>query len=262
MLLSLPILLYFSRQLRHELAHITRRDLGLIFLQSVMGVFLFNALLLYALRYTTAAESGIITSTTPALIGIISWLFLKEQLNVLTSSGILLTILGTVAINVLTAELQLQRGPNPLLGNVLVMIAAVGEALFTIFRKATASRVSPMMNASLVTLFGLLCFLVPGIVEGLRFKFQDVNPSAWLTLIYYALSVNVFAYILWFRAVPEVPASTAGVFTGVLPISIVVLSALILDENIGVAHIFGLVCVVCGIFLVTYPQWSHKPSIP
>lgn len=46
-----------------------------------MDVFLFNIFLLYGVKSTGAVESGIITSTTPAMVGIISFLFLKERGN-------------------------------------------------------------------------------------------------------------------------------------------------------------------------------------
>src|SRR5262249_56344495 len=42
------------------------RDLGVMALQSVSGMFAFNALLLAGLALTSAAEGGIVTSTTPA----------------------------------------------------------------------------------------------------------------------------------------------------------------------------------------------------
>jgi drug/metabolite transporter (DMT)-like permease len=41
------------------------RDLLALFLQALTGIFLFRVLLLYGLTLTGAAESGIVTSTTP-----------------------------------------------------------------------------------------------------------------------------------------------------------------------------------------------------
>ena len=44
-----------------------RRDLAVLALQSFAGIFAFNVLLLEGLRFTSAAEGGIVTSTTPAV---------------------------------------------------------------------------------------------------------------------------------------------------------------------------------------------------
>jgi drug/metabolite transporter (DMT)-like permease len=65
------------------------------------------------------------------------------------------------------------------------------------------------------------------------------------------MGVTALAYILWFSGVEKVPASTAAVFTGVLPISTVILSALLLGEQSTVAHLAGLACVLGGIGMIT-----------
>src|SRR5713101_9794772 len=54
-----------------------RRKVSILFLQSFAGNFLFSIFLLYGLRLTSAAESGIIIGTTSAVIGLISFLFLR-----------------------------------------------------------------------------------------------------------------------------------------------------------------------------------------
>ncbi|CAH0343976.1 DMT family transporter [Bacillus sp. CECT 9360] len=61
---------------------ITAKQLIVLFLQAFTGVFLFNIFMLYGLKLTTAIEAGIITSTLPAVVGFISFLFLKEKLSV------------------------------------------------------------------------------------------------------------------------------------------------------------------------------------
>jgi drug/metabolite transporter (DMT)-like permease len=53
------------------------RDVLVLFLQALTGIFLFRVLLLWGLLFTTAAEGGVITSTTPAVVGLISFVFLK-----------------------------------------------------------------------------------------------------------------------------------------------------------------------------------------
>lgn len=60
---------------------VSKREWAILFLQALTGVFLFNIFLLYGVKFTGSVESGIITSTTPAMVGIISFLFLKERGN-------------------------------------------------------------------------------------------------------------------------------------------------------------------------------------
>jgi drug/metabolite transporter (DMT)-like permease len=67
---------------------------------------------------------------------------------------------------------------------------------------------------------------------------------------YYGVVVTVLAFLLWARGIARVPASTAAVFTGVLPVSAVTLSYLVLGERVLASHLVGAACVIAGIVLV------------
>jgi drug/metabolite transporter (DMT)-like permease len=79
-----------------RLPRLTKRDFIIIFTQSFIGVFLFSFFMLYGLKFPSVMESGIITSTTPAIIGLISLLFFKEKLNNNQTLGIVFAFLGTL----------------------------------------------------------------------------------------------------------------------------------------------------------------------
>jgi hypothetical protein len=66
-----------------------------------------------------------------------------------------------------------------------------------------------------------------------------------------ARSHRVVGYRHRFVGLSRVPASTAGVFTGVLPVSAVLLSYAILGESFRWAHLAAGVCVLLANLLVT-----------
>ncbi len=228
-----------------------KKDLLVLFLQAFTGIFLFRVLLLYGLTLTTAAESGIITSTTPAVTGLIAFLFLGEKLGLNTWAGIVLAVLGILAINVAGTTVEAGRGPSPLLGNLLVFGAVVGEALFTIFAKVASGRTTPLATSTAASVFALLMFLPFSVREARGFDFSGLSLADWVPVIYYGVFVTVVAFFLWFRGVSKVPASTAAVFTGVLPVSALLLSYLVLDEPAQGSHLVGIACVLLGIFLIS-----------
>ena len=254
--IGLPFLGLLTHRTGFDFRKLKTSDYVALFLQAFTGVFLFNVLLLYALDYTTATDSGIITSMTPAIIGMISWLFLRERLSLGISGGIALTVCGVLAINVFGKAADANSGSAPLLGNLLVFGAVIGEALFTILRKLTAERIPPLAGATLVTFFGLLTFLPLGIYEASSFNFTHTTLSDVIIFAYYGIGVTMLAYILWFSGVEKVPASTAAVFTGVLPVSTIILSALLLGEQSTTAHLVGLICVLSGIGLIAWSESS------
>ena len=230
------------------------RELLVLFLQAFTGIFLFRVLLLWGLLYTSAAEGGVITSTTPAVVGLISFLFLGDRPGPRVWAGIALAVAGIVALNVLGsgAEAGGARGSAPLLGNLLVFGAVVSEALFTIFGKAAAGRVSPLTTAVSASVMSLALFLPLGLYQTIGFDFSSVGFAGWASVVHYGVFVTALGYLLWFGGLAKVPASTAGVFTGVLPVSAVLLSYVVLREPFSWAHPVGVGCVLLAILLIAW----------
>lgn len=229
---------------------VTPKEAGILFLQALTGIFGFSLFLLYGLKFTTAAASGIVTSTTPAVLGIISFLFLKEPLEKRKIVGIAMAVAGIMTLNIPGLSPAGGRDASaaiPWLGNTLVFGAVICEALFTVLGKALSKRLTPLAISTYVSVCGFLMFLPFGIFEALRFEFETVAAQDWLSLVYYGVVVTVGGFFLMYSGVSKVPVNTAAVFTGVLPLSALLLSALILGERIHPAQIAGFFLILIGI---------------
>ena len=233
---------------------VERRDVIVLVLQAFMGMFVFNALLLSGLRFTTAAEGGIVTATTPAVAAILSVVFLGERVDMRGALGIALAVAGILAVNALSSAPMGARGPAPLVGNVLVFGAVVGEASYIVCGKIASRRVPPLIVATALSGLGFLMFLPFALWQSARFDFALLGTREWLAIVYYAVAGTVIAAVLWSRGLIHVPASTAGAFSGVLPISAVALSYVVLGERFAWSHVLGAACVIAGILLLARPR--------
>lgn len=230
---------------------LNKKEVGILFLQALSGVFLFSIFMLYGLKFTTAMEGGIITSTLPAVVAIIAFFILREKPTRSTIIGILLAFFGTLAINISGTFSNVERGVAPLLGNMLIIGAVIGEALFIIFGKSISKRVTPLTISTIVSIFGAILFLPLAIYEATRFPFTEVSIKDWGIILYFGIVVTVIAFIFMYQGIEKVPASTVGVLTGVLPISAVLLSSIILKESLLWIHIVGMVLVLFAIYLIS-----------
>ncbi len=226
---------------------ISKKDGLVLFLQALTGVFLFSILLLYGLKFTSAMAGGVITSTTPAIIGLISVLFLKERLSLNAGTGIAFSFVGILTINLLESGTDTVSGSAPLLGNLLILGAVIGEALFVLFPKVLSNRVSALATATWVNMLGLAMFLPFALYEAGDFDFAAVSPTAWLPIFYNGILLTVVAFLLWFQGVTEVPASTAAVFTSLVPLSALLFSYFVLNEPLSWVHGVGVLCVLLGL---------------
>lgn len=234
----------------------TRRDWLYLFLIALMGMFLFSVFLLYGLRLTTATEGGIVISTAPALLGVCAFLFMGERLTALRALAIALAVVGMI---VLRAESG-NEGAGSWLGNLLVFGAAVGEALFTALGKAVARTLPPLAIATYVTLLGLLMFLPFAAWEAWHFDLAAARPLDWLPVVYYGIFITAGAFLLWYWGIAHVPASTAAVFLGILPVSAVALSYGLLGEPFRWSHLAGLAAVLGGIACIALPEAMAVPA--
>jgi len=239
----------------------SRREHGIVILQTLTGVVLFNILLLIGVDLTTAMTAGIITSTVPAAIAVISRL-MGERISRATMLGIALAIGGVLVVNVAGATSGDSGGdaPNPVLGGILVFGAVIGEALFTIIGRSLSCRMTPTANCFLVCVYGMLMFAPFALWEAPGFDFTDVPGSGWLALAWSTGPVMIGAFFLWFSGLRVIPASSAAVFTSLIPVSAVVCAAIFLDERLGWAHAVGTACVIAAIFLVSRQRSSTPPD--
>jgi drug/metabolite transporter (DMT)-like permease len=250
---ALASLILVPLVLAHErgLPALSRRDVGVLLVQAFTGIFAFNVLLLYGLTFTSAAESGIVTSTTPAVAAALAVFLLREPWTGRRAAGILMAVIGLLALNLDGVSSGVsERGPRPLLGNALVLGAVIGEGLFVVCSRVLAQRLSPLTVAAGISVLGFLMFMPFALWEAWRFDLARLDRADWIAIAYYGVVVTVVAFLLWARGVARVPASTAAVFTGVLPISAVTLSYLALGEPMRVSHLIGAACVIAGIILV------------
>ncbi|HYK73767.1 MAG TPA: DMT family transporter, partial [Pseudoneobacillus sp.] len=166
------------------------------FIQAFVGVFLFSIFLLLGSKYTSAIESGIITSLTPALVAIVSVFIFKERLISNQIIGIGIAIVGVLLISLFDLTGTVLLTFYSLYGNLLILLAVMGEAIFVTFGKLVSKEISPLRVSTIVVTFGALLFLPFAISEALAFDFTKVNAKDLFLLIYSAVAVSVVAVVL------------------------------------------------------------------
>ncbi len=215
--------------------------------QTLCGSVLFNIFVLSGLRWTSPAAAGIITSTTPACMGLLAWLLLGERPGRRSVLGICLSVAGVAILNLAGAR---DGSGESWAGNLLVVAAVVVEALFLLIRKSIREPLSPLAVSSYVTLLATAFFLPLGLPQALDFDFASLPAEAWWCVLYYAAIVTILAYLCWFAGVTRVQAGVAGIFTGLLPVSALLVSAAVLNQPVTREHLLGCTLAMASIVLI------------
>lgn len=247
-LIAAHLLLLIVHLVENGLPRIPLRMHLVLAAQALFGVVAFNVLILIGLDMTTATISGIITAATPAIIAVMSFA-LGDRLSRSSWAGVALAIAGVVLVNLLASPPE-DAARRPLLGGLLVFLAVVGEAAYTVLGRYAARSISPFATATYICIYGAAMFLPFAVRDLQRFEPAGVPTSTWIAILYLAVIVTVVAFVLWFKGLAVIPASVAGAFTGMIPVTAVISAALLLHERVGLPHVVGITCVLFGILLV------------
>ncbi len=212
----------------------------------------FNIFLLYGLKTSTATASGLLTSTTPAMTMLLSCLFLGERITLLTVVAIVMAVLGVAAINTHgdIGLLQWNFG-----GNTLIMMAVICGSLFAIFSKRLPAHITPLKMTVTCNLIVLIIFIPFFILDWSNFSW-NMNVSNWVLAIVYALTASICFPLFWNRGQYRTSASTASLFTGIMPICTALLAASFLGEHIYVIDAVGALCILFSLLLGTWKERS------
>ncbi|HZZ14254.1 MAG TPA: DMT family transporter [Paraburkholderia sp.] len=233
-----------------KLRRVKRDEWVNLFLQALFGTFGFTLLMLNGVQRTSAVAAGVITSTIPAVVALLSWLILKERPNGRALASIALAIAGVVVINLAHADPD-AGGETSFAGNLMVLGAVCCESLYIILSRRLTQTLAPIDICAYTHLFGLLLMLPLGATALLDFNYRAVPPGIWTLVLWYGLSASIFSFWLWMKGIRHVPGSLAGVFSAVLPVAAALYGIVFLGERPTLAHGIALACVVAGIGLAS-----------
>lgn len=225
---------------------LTSKDKLLLLFQAACGGFLFNVLILYGMKTTSATSAGIISSITPIMIFILAAAFLHEKINLQKGFAIVIVMAGLLILNMGKTSGSIE---GALLGNCLVLLAVIPEALFTILSKSVGKKITEMEAVILVNLFNLILFIPFAAYAIIDFHPINISASVYGQLLIYGISGGIMFFLLWYRGLTKINANTAALFTGVMPVSTTVLAFIFLNEPISNSEIIGMLLVIAAIFV-------------
>ena len=223
--------------------------------------------MLMGLKLTTAFNSGLITSATPAVMTILSGLVLKEKIRTRQILSIIFAVTGIVFIQLISVK-DREAGMSlmkTLGGNLLIFGAVVCEALLTIFRKKPSEKPDSITNTTIIVFISLILITPFFIAEKYCGKIHPVwNIQNAAVVLFYGCCATAMAYILWGDAALRLPASQVGIYTSLIPVTASFLSIIILREKIHYFHAAAALFVTASIIIGTRsirPKKTEPPYI-
>ena len=213
-----------------------------------------------AAQVLPAGYSAIFNATTPLMGVLIGGLFFSEKLTAAKLGGVFLGLFG---VGVLTRAGPVAFDLQLLMGAVACLLATTcyGFAGFLARRwldqagglDSRLSALGSMLGATLflLPLFGYSVITAPPVSWG--------GWHVWLSLLGLGLGCTAFAYIIYFRLLSSIGPVKSMTVTFMIPAFGVLWGALLLDEPLSMAHLYGGVLIALALWLVLKPA-VVKPS--
>jgi len=196
---------------------------------------------------TTMANMGIIYTSSPIFIIILSVLFFREKINIARVLGLLLCITGVLVI--------ISKGNSNLLlnfkftsGDLWMIGAAIGWAIYSIYLLNWKSNFSLMARFTLIAFFGALSLFPFYIFEEIFFFTTTFNSYFIFWILFAAISPGIIAFTLYTKVQKYVGASLAGFTLYIFSIYSAIYGIIIFNESLMSFHFFGAAFVFAGVY--------------
>lgn len=255
--LLLAVLVLFPFQIKRirELKQLRKEDYLNMLLQALTGVVLTRLFTLAGLKYTSPLDAGLINSTIPGVMIFFSMFFLKEVPGLKSIVGISLGVIGLAVVSVSSESIILNGSFG---GNLLVFLSVLSEVLMTVFRKKSKKNICSVTNTFILFSISLI-LLIPFVVyEVSSFPLAAIDQNSWLFLVLYGVFGSAIAYLLWGAGVVKVSSARVGIGFTMIPLTAVILSAIIFRESFTVFHFIGALFCLSGVVLCNLKRRGVK----
>ncbi len=206
-----------------------------------LGLFLYSALYYYALGSLTAGEACILNYLWPVMLVLFSCVILKEKITLKKAIALLCSFAGVAVLSFGGSS----EGGGRWIGIAACVIAAACYGLYCVLNKKSGFDQTVLMTVIWFTVT-VCCFAVGPFAE------TWVMPAGmqWVGLVWLGVFVNAVAYLTWGLALQKTEGTAlVANLAYIVPFLSVIISTVVLKEELKLTAVAALVLIVGGILL-------------
>ena len=219
-----------------------------LFFLGLMGCGICGAFPFIAGMSTTMANMGIIYTSSPIFIIVLSVLFFGDKINLSRIAGLILCLSGVLII-ICKGDLTYLINFKFTSGDLWMLGAAVGWAIYSIFLINWKSGFSLMARFTLIAFFGAISLFPFYLIEESYFFNTAFNNNFIFWVLFAAISPGIIAFTLYTKVQKYVGASLAGFTLYIFSIYSAIYGIFLFDESLLSFHYYGAALVFIGVYL-------------
>ncbi|WP_216821741.1 DMT family transporter [Uliginosibacterium sp. TH139] len=246
------LLVWVAFHFEGGLPRLNRTQLLITVAMGLTGIFLYNMCFFGALARIPAGRTALFVSLTPIVTALMARLTLREGLGSKRWGGIGVALIGALIVITRGDLTRVMRniGESIGLGEILMSLAVLNWAMYTLISRKAAETMSSIAATTYAALWGLTFLSVGAVGELSAVDWLALGWQVWVSLLYLGAIGTVVAFIWYNQGIRSIGPSRTAVFTNLVPAFGVLLSAVLLGEEVLASMLIGGVVSVAGVFLV------------
>jgi drug/metabolite transporter (DMT)-like permease len=231
--------------------HVTRKDLGLLFLCSMTGIALNQGLFLFGLSQTSPIDASIISTSSPIFVMILAAIVLKEPITRLKAFGVMLGATGAIAL--ILSSIQVATGQSNLFGNLLCITSSFSYSIYLVIAKPITQRYSSVTMMKWMFLFSAIVispFTYQNLLDTPAFhgaiSFQNIA-----SILYVLIGATFIPYLLIPMSLKRIRPTTMSMYNYIQPMGASTIAIIIGQDTFSIVKLIAAAFVFGGVYMVT-----------
>jgi drug/metabolite transporter (DMT)-like permease len=227
---------------------IMKKEYKKLFFLGTTGCGICGAFPFLAGQTTTVTNMGIIYTSSPIFIILISSIFFNEKISLTKIIGLITCLIGVFAI-IIKGDFNLLINLNFTIGDLWMLAAAIGWALYSIYLFYWKTKLEIFQRFTLIAFFGAISLLPFYIGEEIFFAKTSFDSKFFMWVIFAAISPGIIAFTLYTVAQKKLGASLTGFTLYIFTIYGAIYGYLLFEEKLENYHLIGTILVFIGVYL-------------
>ena len=202
------ILLPFTYKEILKLKNQIKGNLSLFLILGSTSVCIFTSFTYNALNYTQVINASLFNTAIPVTIILVCFLLKIEKTNIFQISGLLISVLGILAI-ITKLDLNILLTLNFNKGDLFMVGAIIAWGIYSAYLRKRTFEVSLLALVHIICTFGLIFLLPLFILDMTQGKIIEMSSNFFYILAYVAIFPSIGSYYCWAGAVSIIGANRA-----------------------------------------------------
>ncbi|MGL6266451.1 MAG: DMT family transporter [Chitinophagaceae bacterium] len=241
------ILIPLAWKTNRNFLQVNRKQFFQLCLLGFSGIFAYNFFFFKGLKLVPASHGALLVALNPIMVMLFSAWRYREKIKPTSIAGILISMIGVALVISRGNLLELFSGFQ--WGDAFMLGCPVTWAMYTLAGKDALKTTTPLQASAWASLTGCLMLLLFAGTE----TFPDIVPGkVWIALAYLGIIGTVLAFVWYYEGVMKLGVTKTAIFNNLVPVFALILSVIILNEQVHMYTYIGAACVISGVVIINW----------